>query len=417
MKKNPLQIIFFCLTTWFAATASAQIWTKVSGIADSAQSMSLGMIDDQIVLGAHNWTNSAQVDFFSSPDGNVWTQSASYPFASFDVYGLPKNKLLLNSSLIGSKKFVSNAWETFNANGYAYAEFEDGTLIGGHSSFPTQLFRISAAGVAGEAMGTATFQIGAKFCNGSNNRLFLFSNAGMIYIDLANPAVHSVPATLDGKAITQNDLIPKFILDMVKAKDGTLFAASSIGGILKSSDNGVGWTTVNAMGSDGPLSIAINSADHLYIRVGSAQFRKSTDGGVTFTNINGNLPALGFKREILVNSKDEVFAFVNANGGVRPEHSGIFKLEGSIGIQGNKGVRRNAFRLQRLASDNRLSIERVHGAESAGIQITDVAGKVLFSKPIRNAKTQVNLAGFAKGLYFVALKSGNRIEVQRFLVE
>jgi hypothetical protein len=53
----------------------------------------------------------------------------------------------------------------------------------------------------------------------------------------------------------------------------------------------------------------------------------------------------------------------------------------------------------------------------AQIKITDLIGKIVYEQKIEGVKTKVSTSIFNKGIYFVSLIDGNRIETSKFIVD
>ncbi len=402
------------------ATTQAQTWTKVSGIMDSSQVKGIGVINNQILVAGQNWASNTVTDYAVSNDGgNTWSKLPTYSFAGYLPNALPQNNLqICSNGFTSSQKLVGSTWQPFSGSNN-FAEFSNGSIIASQGSFPDTVYNFSATGVKGAKLGNYTFKLSSKYCTASNNRVFVFAyGVGIGYIDYSNLGVVNIPATLDGNAMTQLLWDNKIITNMIKTSNGNLFAVGD--GLFKSTDNGVNWTTVLYLSGTPVTSIAKSSTDELYILVGNAEIRKSTDLGVTFTNISGNLPAttLGaFKKEIFVNTNNDVFVILNKNGGsITGLNSGIFKLSNVIGVN-NITKNEITFNVYPNPSNEILNVKlEILNDEKTEIKITDVLGKIILSKSITENSTQLNVGDFTKGIYFITVKSEDKKTTQKLII-
>ena len=399
----------------------AQTWTKVSGILDSSQVKGIGVINNQILAAGQNWVTNSQTDYAVSNDGgNTWSKLPTYQYAGFLPNVLPQNNLMLCSNgFTFTKKLVSNTWQSFSTPNN-FAEFSNGSIIGSQGSFPDTLYNFSSAGVKGTKLGNYTFKLSSKYCAASNNRVFVFAyGVGLGYIDYNNLGVVNIPATLDGTPMTQSSWDMKIITDIKKTSNGSLFAIGD--GVFKSTDNGVNWTTALYLSGDPIISIDINALDEIYL-IGANKVRKSTDLGTSFTDISGNLPTSGaLKKNVFTNINNEVFCITNNNGGIDASKSGIFKLTNINGIN-DIDKKELAFNLYPNPSNSVINVELMaelvtEQNRNTTINITNTLGQSVFSKTITENNTQLNISNFIKGIYFITLKSNNKISTQKLIIE
>ncbi len=395
----------------------AQTWTKVSGILDSSQVKGIGVINNQILVAGQNWLNNAATDYALSNDGGAtWSKLPTYQFAGFLPNTLPQNNLqICSNGFTFSKKLVGNTWQSF-AGANNFAEFTNGSIIGSAGSSPDTIYNFSSTGVKGTKLGNYTFKLSSKYCKGSNNRVFVFAyGVGLGYIDYTNLGVVNIPATLNGNAMTQTLWDMKLITDMIRTSNGNLFAIGD--GVFKSTDNGVNWTTILSLSGTAVTSIAKNASDELFILAGSAQVRKSTDLGTTFTNISGNLPSVGaFKKELFVNISNEVFVILNNNGGINAANSGIYKLSSGIGLN-ELEKNKIAFNLFPNPTNGFLTIEAKELTEPTFVSITNILGEIILNERLTSYQQTINLSGVKSGVYGVTLKSTNKISTQKLIIQ
>ncbi|MBC7413062.1 MAG: T9SS type A sorting domain-containing protein [Bacteroidia bacterium] len=325
---------------------------------------------------------------------------------------MPQNNLMVCSNgFTTSKKLVGATWQTFSgANNFA--EFSNGSIIGSAGSFPDTVYSFSVSGVKGAKLGNYKFKLSPKYCNGTNNRLFVFAyGVGMAYIDYSNLGVLNFPATLDGVAMTESSWANKSVIDMIQTSNGNLYAVDNLGyGIFKSTDNGVNWITVYTQPSESYITITKKTNDELFILAGYAEVRKSSDGGVTWTNISGNLPPTSaFKVQLFVNSSNELFCLINNNGSVNASNSGIYKLTTVNSI--NDISTNNTMKIYPNPNNGTFTLVSTNVGEM--LIITDLAGKQVYSTTLISVTQQIGVELNA-GIYLV--KVGNN-KIQKLIIE
>ncbi len=68
------------------------------------------------------------------------------------------------------------------------------------------------------------------------------------------------------------------------------------------------------------------------------------------------------------------------------------------------------------ASGN-LTISFAYNNTKAIVNITDITGKIVLQSEIHNPKSEIDLTGFADGMYFVQIKTGDFTETKKLIVE
>ncbi len=418
MKKNYTTLLALSITI----TSISQTWTKVSGIMDSSQVKGIAVNNNQIIVAGQNWASNTLTDYALSNDGgNTWTKLPTFSFAGTYPMALPQNNLLLVSATISTKKLVGSAWQNFSSSAYSFAEFSNGTIVGGNPYGTDTVYYFSTTGVKGFKLGNFKTRIGFKYFNGANNRLFFCSNY-FSYIDQSNPSVKNIPATLDGLAMTESSWQARNIINMVKTSNGTLVAIDAIGyGIMKSIDNGINWITTNNMQGtafNSPIiqSIVKNSNDDVFI-LNSNKVFKTTDYGVSFTDVTGNLPTPNsFRVELFMNASNELFCFVNANGSVNATKSGIYKL---TNINSINDIYKNeiAFNVYPNPSNSVINVECLSFTKNpTTVEITNTLGQVILLKALTNNNTQINISDFVEGIYYITLKTDNKTTTKKLMI-
>ena len=386
-----------------ATCGQSQTWTKISGILDSSQVKGIAINYNQIIAAGQNWASNTKTDYALSNDGgNTWTKLPTFSYASVYPIALPQNNLLLSSAFISTNKLVSNAWQNFSSSAFSFAEFNNGTIIGGNPYGTDTLYYFNTSGVKGNKLGNFKTRLGFKyFNNGANNRFFVCSTY-FCYIDILNPTVKNIPATLDGVAMTEASWQQHNIINMVKTANGTLLAIDQFSsGLLKSVDNGVNWTT---SGTNSGKSIARNANDDVFILNGNAVL-KTTNYGVTFTNITGNLPTPGsFISEIFLNTNNELFCITNANGITDAAKSGIYKLTNINGV--NEIDKKMFASIYPNPTQNNFTVNATASIDN--IIVTDVLGNTIYTLKSSAISQTIDLDSQSDGVYFVNITSGNK---------
>ena len=391
-----------------ATCGQSQTWTKISGILDSSQVKGIAINNNQIIAAGQNWISSSKTDYAVSNDGgNTWSKLPTFSYAGVYPIALPQNNLLLSSAFISTNKLVTNTWQNFSSSAFSFAEFNNGTIIGGNPYGTDTLYYFNTSGVKGAKLGNFKTRLGFKyFNNGANNRFFVCSTY-FCYIDILNPTVKNIPATLDGVVMTETSWQQHNIINMVKTANGTLLAIDQLPyGMFKSTDNGANWTTVNtSTGTNYACSAIVKNAnDEVFVLSGNA-ILKTTNYGVTFTNITGNLPTPGsFISEIFVNINNELFCITNANGSTDASKSGIYKLTNINSV--NEIDKKMFASIYPNPTQNNFTVNATLNIDN--IIVTDVLGKTVYaSKPNTTSQT-IDLSSQSDGMYFVNITSGNK---------
>ncbi|MEZ4789062.1 MAG: hypothetical protein R2811_03485 [Flavobacteriales bacterium] len=122
-----------------------------------------------------------------------------------------------------------------------------------------------------------------------------------------------------------------------------VYGLTSFSGLYKSTDNGATWTLLPDLpGSySGGYSIAVNAAGDVFVGSYDNDVLRSTDGGMTWTTINYDLVNTEL-RVLHVNANDELLAGTEA--------AGVQRFDGSSWTPRNQGL--TAARMNRLRSYN-----------------------------------------------------------------
>ncbi len=411
-----MKLIITSIALAISPTFFSQTWTKISGIMDSTQIKGIAQIDNKILIAGQNWSNNTVTDYAFSNDGNTWTSLPTYNFAGYLPNSLPHNDLLLCSNgFTSTQKLNGENWQLFSGANY-FAEFENGEIIGSMGSFPDTIYHYSNTGVKGAKLGDYKFKFSSKYCAGANNRVFVFAyGVGLGYLDYSDLSILHIPATLDGALMTEAAWDMKFITNIVKASEGTLFAIGD--GLMKSTDNGENWTSSFFLTGTPITSIAINSLDEIFV-ISGANVEKSTDMGLSFNDISGNLPTSAqsaFKTQVFTNANNELFVTLNRNGGVfGGANSGIYKLTNALFLD---DIDNFNFTLFPNPASKKTAISVPNLYTNSRIVITTSNGSIIYSNDMLDNLNQLDIENYAKGVYFISLISEFQTNTQKLVIE
>jgi hypothetical protein len=412
MKKTSL-ILF--ASTLFCQPIVAQTWTKVTSIADSFDIKAVAKIDDRILIsGPIKGTSTTY--HFSSPDGNTdWNKLPTFSFAGNYLFGMPVNGFLLGGGFLDCKKLECNSWAT-SFGGSGFAEFPDGTIIGGSANYPDSVYTYSTTGVRGKTIGKFNFKFGPKYTVANNGRLFLYVyGSGFAYIDQSDKSKLVFPAMLDGNPMTESSWNTIYIIsDLAKLSDGTLIATNKANTIIRSTDNGDSWTTVLNKNSAVGLAVEVNSKDEVFV-IFEAKVLKSIDGGLNYTDVSSNLPPL--KVDLFINSKDELFVVCNANGAVNTSQSGVYKYNDPATGVFTQNEKTSTIMLYPNPTDKEINIEINEEFEHAQLIINNTNGQEVSNNILSENQSRIDLSHLPKGLYFAQITINGKTETQKLIVK
>ena len=393
----------------------AQTWTKISGILDSSQVKGIAINNNQIIAAGQNWASNTKTDYALSNDGgNTWTKLPTFSYASVYPIALPQNNLLLSSAFISTNKLVSNTWQNFSSSAFSFAEFNNGTIIGGNPYSTDTLYYFNTSGVKGNKLGNFKTRLDFKyFNNGANNRFFVCSTY-FCYIDILNPTVKNIPATLDGVAMTETSWQQHNIINMVKTSNGTLLAIDQFSsGLLKSIDNGVNWVTVNMPSGS---AIVKNTNDEVFV-LSNNSILKTIDYGATYSNITGNLPTPNsFKIELFTNANNELFCISNANGITDVSKSGIYKLTNTISI--NENVTNTSFSIYPNPTKSTLHFDLSNfNSDEKRVEICNALGQLILTETTIYNSFILNVSSLPKGIYYLSIISKDKTGAKKIIID
>lgn len=415
--------------------ANAQNWTKISGIMDNSRVYDLSNINNKVVLGGTQLGNPFPpigTYAVSNDGGNTWSATETIEYGLGLLDALPMNNIFTTYSSLGgvqSQQLTGNTWNNFSDK-LKFAEFSNGVIIGGAAGGADTVYTISNTGVVGEKINSSRFNLGSNgdYMVAANNRMFFFRNGAsglyggeFSYIDYSDLSSFKTPLTLDGNAMTSvdwRDLVG--VTDMVMMENGDLLATSAEMGLIKSVDNGLNWTSLNSLFGGAGNFIFKNSVGHLYALVGFGAVAVSTDNGITFTNINGNLaPQIGGQslfQNLFVNSLDEVFVVINnqeSNSSV-PENSGIYKLDG-VGAS-VEDIASKQFEIFPNPASNFLTFKNVSSSK-AEVSILNLLGDEVLNFSAKDALNIVDISNQSAGIYFLKATINGHTQTQKFIIQ
>jgi len=416
--------------------AKSQNWTKISGIADGGRVIDLAKINDKIIISSFVYGSPEIGTFFISDNGgNNWSETTPLPFSNGPGFmdALPINNIFTTFFTAGlgdqSLQLTGNTWSNFSNRG-KFVEFSNGQILAG-SFYLDSVYYVSSSGVLGSAINSSKLSFGndGKYFVGANNRLFLFQNndAGFInsgefhYIDYSDLSSFKIPLTLDGNTMTNDNWRDDIAVSgMIMMDNGDLIASSGKNfKCMKSTDNGVNWTTITT--DIGPSKdIYKNTLGHIYGLFTFGQIVLSTDGGVTFNNINGNLDNnagtnYAFK-SLFVNSLNEVFVILNnaQSSDSFPPNSGIYKLDGSTSISTLNDV--SSFEIFPNPTTGIFTFKSSSTSDVA-VSIFNLMGSTIFNFTTQDLKSTIDLSNQAAGVYFLQATVNGRTQTQKLIVQ
>jgi hypothetical protein len=432
MKKTLLSLCLFLIISF----SYSQNWTKISGIMDSCRVNDLANINNKVVISGTKFGGSfPPIGFFtvSEDGGNTWATTSTIEFGVALLDALPINNIFTTYASIGgiqSQQLTGNNWTNFSEK-LKFAEFSNGQMVAGSPSLDS-VYYVSNSGVLGSAINSSKLQLGVdgKYFVGANNRLFLFknNNAGFDhegefhYIDFSDLSSFKIPLTLDGNPMTNDNWkLDVAVTGMIMMDNGDLIASSGANGkCIKSIDNGVNWTTVtNELGPT--KDIYKNSLGHIYGLVTFGRIVVSTDGGVTFNNINGNLaPQIGGQslfQNLFMNSLDEVFAVLNnqASNSTVPANSGIYKLDG-VGASVEGLISKTQFELFPNPATNFFTFKNTSSLK-ADVFIMNIVGTKVLNFSTTDVLTTIDISNQASGVYFLQATINGQTQTQKFIIQ
>jgi len=410
--------------------AKSQNWTKISGITDSTRIFDLASINDKVIVSgtSFNATFPVIAEYFISNDGgNNWSATSTIEFGAAVVDALPINNIFTTygTIIVQSQQLTGNTWSNFS-NKSKFAEFSNGTIIGGAAGGADTVYNISSTGVVGSKINSSKFNFGLNgdYFEAANNRMFFFRNSpsglyggDFSYIDLSDLSSFKTPLTLDGNAMTAIDwknLVG--VTDVIMMNNGDLLATSAELGLIKSIDNGINWTSLNNLFGGAGNVIYKNSVGHLYALIGFGAVGFSTDGGLTFTNITANLPAGSLKEQLFVNSQNEVFVFLNNNtsSSADVDYSGIYKLDGTSSISNLSKL--TQFEVYPNPTSGIFTFKSI-STSNVAVSVINLMGSTILNFTTQDLTSTIDLSNQAAGVYFLQATVNGRTQTQKLIVQ
>ena len=153
-------------------------------------------------------------------------------------------------------------------------------------------------------LGTSTNNITGIYSSPDNSLFISTASAGLYFSN--NTSTYSLTQIL----------VETKVFSVAVNSSGTIFAGTT-DGLYKSANNGVSWSLTYEY----PLKMTINQSDVMYIEEYNKGLCRSTDQGVTWEEINFNLPKETEINDIQINNNGTVYLSVKDNG--------IYKLSGT----------------------------------------------------------------------------------------
>jgi photosystem II stability/assembly factor-like uncharacterized protein len=184
-----------------------------------------------------------------------------------------------------------------------------------------------------------------------------------------------------------------------------IFVGSSDDGIFLSTNNGVSWTEadsgITGTNSLGIGALAVNGTD-IFAGTGAGVFL-SSDTGSSWTDVSSGLPYGSVSPLAIIGSN--IFAGTSDRGVWKASLNGL-------GI--NEINYNNNILLYPTPAINNIIIEI---PQQEIIEISNIQGRLIRSLKVIGNKTSIDVSGFAKGMYFVKVKTENGISVKKFVKE
>jgi len=275
----------------------------------------------------------------------------------------------------------------------------------------------------------------------SNNGTSIFAGAGFGQVFRSDNDGSSWTEVSNGMPATTSSFNTGFVF-----KDGTVYAGLTGEGVYKSANNGLNWTATNngmfepivqsllvsgnkilASTEDG-LYVSTDDGDNwnivsmgfpfittyglvkknstIYLGSTKGVFR-SVDNGATWDSINTGLTKHNV--EFLAVNDNYLYAMELETGIWRRPLSEI------IGVEKYSKV--NDYALYPNPAVDKLNIEMPETLQPALVSVYNPNGQLIISRPITNAKTELDISGLAKGIYFVKCDSESGVVVKKFIKE
>ncbi len=228
-------------------------------------------------------------------------------------------------------------------------------------------------------------------------------------------------STDNGVNWTRTYLFPgvSFFKDLICDKNGTFYAIMqdfSNGYVLKSTDDGLNWTIATIVTSElnnfdpGKLISSANSSLHYINKNANKSYvMSSTDDGINWTKSNVTIPSSpSYINDIVADGNNVLFIATN---------DGVFKYSSLTGVK-ESSRESFGFSLMPNPSTGKFSINFRGEAESHPVEICNLLGEKIWSANFTGiSKSDIDLSGYPRGIYFVKLYNRDFIYLKKIIVQ
>ena len=195
------------------------------------------------------------------------------------------------------------------------------------------------------------------------------------------------------------------------AGNNTFYTAGVNTDVLKSTDNGISWTSCTPIASGLYVtSVKANAAGRLIVSKTGSIFVTSTDGGQTFNNIMDGLPTSG--NGTLGVTSDGKFWIAYVDGGSGTNTGAIYVLDDTLSVIDSE---KDTTIMYPNPAKDYVIIDKL--PKNALIKITDSMGKLVYNSVSKNANESINTSSFANGVYFIQIIDNGKIANQKLIIK
>ncbi|MCX6230454.1 MAG: T9SS type A sorting domain-containing protein [Bacteroidetes bacterium] len=189
-----------------------------------------------------------------------------------------------------------------------------------------------------------------------------------------------------------------------------IFAATVTNGVYLSVNNGSTWSAISNGLPTSYLAQTFAIYDNIiYLGTMGRGVFMSKDFGSNWTDINFGLSNLEIMS--LAVNKDFLFAGTNNTGVWRRSLIEILDVK-----DGNFNQIINIYP-NPVKDKLNIDLQDLKNLKNASLSIYDIQGKLLLNQYITQAKTEINIQYFTKGVYIVKVYTGNNVIVDKFIKE
>jgi len=342
--------------------------------------------------------------YFSTNNGSSWSSMNTGTSLDINVMALAINGNNIIAGTKGYGLFLSsdngNSWSAVN-NGFGW----DSTFACWDN--------VTKLAMKGDTIFAGTGN--GVYLSSNNAGSWSHVNTGPINTCVTALAVKggTIFAGCSGAFWSSNDgsnwtLLTSTSLINTLAISGNNIFAGTWGGVFLSSDTGNSWTAVNtglptnnviwALAIKGDSIFAGTYVDGVYL---------STNNGSSWTAVNDGLTGSGLYSNEFTIKGDILFSGTYGAGVWILPLSKITEIEKINNNESNMAVYPNP-------ASNNITIEAPQQAE---IEITNIQGQLIKTLAANSNKTNIDVSAFPNGIYFVKVKMGKRVVVEKFVKE